>query len=986
MIGGFPKVLCLSPVESIKSLPEVVKGTAVRVGLGMYLRTLGGLELTASKLTRPKPLLLLTYLVLEGAKDRRHLSELFYPGTENPLAGLRVALKHIREDASGTLVTEDSTVSAAVAADALDLLKAAEQRDPSSLVELYEGPFLDGFYLHNWSSELEEWVLGTREYLAALVRQALLTLGEAAAAQGDLAATASYAERAYLLPGVPPLTPEQLELMHELLSAGKSPYMTTLRKEMEDLGMPLRLVEAAPDGTGARLFPAGAGDTPNNLKTSPTAFVGRDEELKTLTRHLDEPQNRLLTLVGAGGVGKTRLALEMARVQLERAHWQGAYFVALDTVSDAALIPQSIAQALAYRLPGRDPPLDELLAYIGQDRLLLVLDNYEQLIEGRSVVARLVDDCPNTSVIVTSRERLNLAAEGVYALAGLPVPADTDVGLAKIDEAGTLASVRLFVQRARRVALTFQLTPETAADVVAICRTVEGSPLGIELAAAWVGMMPLGDIANELSVNLGALEDRHRDTPERHKSLRAAFEHSWQLLNLQDQATLKRLAVFRGGFRREAAAEVVNASIPRLASFIEKSLIRVLPSGRYDRHLLLYQFSAEKLAQDGDEKQLYEARHANYYVLLAEQAEAQLRSETQGWWLARLEEEAANFQAALSWAVQNEPILSLRLASALGLYWYVVSSFEEGCSWFDKVLAQPELPPTALYAKTLYGAGRLARSHGDFTQARARLVASLALYQQLNDAAGAAKCLSELGILAAVQADDQAATALFEQGCALASEAGDEETLGILYLNLGLSHALAGRLSEATRLNEESLALRRKRGDRRAVAHTLANLALIALRQNDYARAHNLYDESFDLGRSLDNKGLMAEVLLGKAAVKNLTGEHAHAQVLITKGLELYLEQQDRLGVIDALMETASLAADRAALVAARLWGAVDVSRTKLNFPLRPFSGERYTKDLCRARAQVSDDLFSRAWAEGELWSLDEAAAQALAWLAESQS
>lgn len=953
----------------------------------MYLKTLGRLELGAGKLSRPKPLLLLTYLALEGAKDRRHLSELFYPGTANPLAGLRVALQHIREDADSTLVTEGPTVKAAVSADALELLEAAERHAFSSVVQLYRGPFLEGFYLKDWSSELEAWVLGTREYLASLVRRSLLSLAETSAAKGDFGAATKHAEQAYLLPGASPLTPEHLELMYDLLLAGKSSYLPKLRSEIEDLGMPLRIFSGAPSrGAGAYSSKDATTDIPNNLRLPATSFVGRDEELETLTQHITESRIRLLTIVGVGGVGKTRLALELARLQLERSHWSGVYFVALDAVRDTVLIPLHIAQALAYRLPGRDSTLDELLEYIGRSRTLLVLDNYEQLSEGRDVVAKLVHHCPNTTVIVTSRERLNLVAEWVYVLEGLPVPPETGVDLSRVKEVDLGASVQLFVQRAKRTDLRFQVTPETAADIVTICRIVEGSPLGIELAAAWVGMMPLKDIAEQLRSNLGFLEDRHQDVPERHKSLRAAFEHSWQLLNAQEQAALKRLSVFIGGFRREAAADVANASIPMLASLIDKSLIRILPSGRHDRHALLHQFAAEKLALDRSEKRVYEARHARYYLALAEEAEAQLRSANQGWWLVRLQEEANNFQATLSWALQfNQISLSLRLASALGLYWYFSSSFEEGRFWFDQVLAQPGLPRTSLYAKALHSAGRLARSCGNFGQARALLDDGLALYRHLNDIAGAAKCLSELGILAAVQADDRMAISLFEQGCVLASEAGDEECLVLLYNNLGLAHSIAGRLTEATRLNEQSLSLSQKRGDQHGVANSLNNLALVAARQNDHDRALKLYDESFNIGQSLRNKHLMGEALLGKASVRSLKGDVIEARVFIRKSLELYLGQKDRLGIIDALIETASLAAaERAEVLAARLWGATEVLRSKLNFPLRAFDRDRYDRDVGHAGAQLPEDLFKKAWAEGELWSLDEAAAQALIWLAEA--
>lgn len=949
----------------------------------MYLRTLGPLELSGGTLSRPKPLLLLTYLSLEGFKDRHYLGNLFYMDTRSPMTGLRVAFKHLRE--AGTLSPEDTALKVLVSCDALELLTAAEQHDDQKVLSLYKGSFLEGFYLKDLSQELEEWVVGTREYLASLFRQATLRLGEAVATKGDARLAAHYAEQAYTLAAAPPPEPKQLELIYSLLVAGKNPRASQLYKDFEDLGMPLNLspretsiLTANPNTP--QVYPSGLRTT-HNLPLLLTSFVGRQEELKDLEHYLRTPQHRLITLIGPGGIGKTRLSLELAYSQIELDYWEGIYFVPLESLQDPNLVLVQLANTLGYRLEGHDPLLKQLIRLIGQKPLLLILDNFEHLISGAPILAELLPYFPHLKIIVTSRERLNLAAEAIYEVEGLPLSAN---GVSHpLDSQNLEAAIDLFVQRAQQANLRFQLTPQNLADSARICRLLEGIPLALELAAAWVRGMSLSDIAQELATNPYFLTSQKQDALERHKSLRAVFEHSWALLKPVEQEALQKLSVFQGGFRREAAAKVTDTTLPVLACLVDKSLLRKLPNGRYDRHMLLYEFAREKLAGNPELEQSCATHHAHYFLSLAEEGELQLRQTNQSLWLKRLDEEESNFRAALSWSLEHQALdMSLRLVGSLGLYWYLRSSFEQGRSWFEQVLSQPNLPHNTHHTKVLNNAGRLARSYGDFAQAQALLEKCLGLCQHIPDDQGAVKSLNELGIVAAVQTSYEKAERYFQQGLELATSIHDEEGLGLILSNQGFLHTILGSFAAAQQALEQSLAINQKRGDNHGRAHVLNNLALVSLRQDAYSEALNFYRESFDLSQGLEDNQTMAESLWGMGVVYNQNNDYLKAKVYLKQSLKLYVELRKTPDIIDVLFETARLAKNIGEpRLALQLWGLTDSLRKRLNFPLSPFEQTRYGHDRITMQTQVTAKLFQEMQAEGSLWSLDEGVRKAFAWL-----
>ena len=369
-------------------------------------------------------------------------------------------------------------------------------------------------------------------------------------------------------------------------------------------------------------------------------------ELADIAHLLAQPECRLLTLTGPGGIGKTRLALEAAR-ELEGGFRDGAHFVELESLSASTSVVPSVASALGLELSEKDP-LSGLLRQLKDKQLLLVLDNYEHLLEGAALASDLFRACPHLKVLATSRERLNLEEERLLPIGGLAVPEER-VGLG---EALAYDAVQLFVQQARRVSPHFEVDEAALSHVLQICRLVEGHPLGLELAAVWVRALPVADLAREVGESLDLLSSDSRNANDRHKSIRAAFEHSWRLLSLREQDALARLSVIQGGFTREAASYVADAPMAVLAALVDKSLLRLAPSGRYHRHPLIHQYTQEKLTDQAVAHDT-QRRHAAYYL------ETMRKFTTSGQQHLRassdIEDDFENTATALAWSTDHKP-------------------------------------------------------------------------------------------------------------------------------------------------------------------------------------------------------------------------------------------------------------------------------------------------------------------------------------------
>ncbi len=733
--------------------------------------------------------------------------------------------------------------------------------------------------------------------------------------------------------------------------------------------------------------PSATGGRGRALPIPATPLLGRDQEVAAVIALLQRPTLRLVTLLGPGGVGKTRLAAQVA-TELIPAFADGVAFVALAALDDPGLVASAIAQALEVQEAGGQSLVGQLTGVLAGRRLLLALDNFEHVLAAAPLVAELLAGCPELRVLVTSRAPLRLHGEQEYLVP--PLAAPDPARLPALEDIARYDAVRLFVARAQQVQPDFALTPQTAPAVAAICARLDGLPLAIELAAARARLFPPRALLRRLDHRLALLVGGPRDLPARHQTLRATLDWSYGLLAPTEQTLLARLAVFVGGCSLEAIAAVCNPEgtldvLAGVEALLLQSLLRqaegVDGEPRYVLLETIHEYARERLAARG-ETEAFSRQHLLYVLELAETAEPALQGPEQGLWLARLEQEHANVRAALTWArEQGERVLALRLAGALGRFWLVRAHLSEGRRWLEGLLAlpRPEAVVSAVArAKALQGVAELAYRQGDYAESRACGEASLQVYRAAGDRAGMATTLNNLGNVATLQADYRRATTLYEETLALRRAIGDRWGIGVALNNLGTVAVQQGHDSQAAALYEESLALCREVGDKWGSALALDNLGEVAQRQGDYTRATELHERSLTLCRELGDHRGSASVLhnLGEVALRQ--GDLARARDLYRESLALRRELGDKLGVVYGLEGLAAVArAQGHAERAARLWGAAAAVRAALGAPLPP--GERPGREqaVTAARAALGAAAFEEAWSAGQALSPEQAIAEA---------
>jgi predicted ATPase/class 3 adenylate cyclase/DNA-binding NarL/FixJ family response regulator len=699
-----------------------------------------------------------------------------------------------------------------------------------------------------------------------------------------------------------------------------------------------------------------------NLPAQPTPLIGREQEVAAAAAMLRRPGTRLLTLSGAGGIGKTRLALQVAAELLDD-FADGVYFVALASISDPAFVPTAIAQALDIREAG-SPALAELLAgYLRDKQLLLLLDNFEHLPKASVVVAELLEVAPRLKVLITSRMRLHLYGEHEYVVPSLTLPDPRHVP--SLERLTHYEAVRLFIERAQAAKADFVVTNENAPAVAEICMRLDGLPLAIELAAARVKLLSPAMLLVRLTNRLALLTGGARNLPARQQTLRRTIDWSHDLLDRHEQVLFARLGVFVGGCTVEAASAVCNAAgdlpldiFDGLASLADKSLLR--QGARNDDELrfvmleTIREYAREQLVARGEDAVLQQ-HHAAYYLALAEAAVPELQGAQQATWLARLDAEHDNLRAALAWLLEQQAVeRSLRLAGALVPFWHIRGHLSEGRRWLEAALAlagsgagtrmakaapQPGTGHRAALARVLHGAGLLAHMQGDYLAARALYEESLALRRELGDRYGIASALNNLGIVAHYQGDYATARALHEESLALVREVGDTSGIAASLSNLGNIAFEQGDYVTARALREEGLTLMREVGDTSGIAADLGSLAEITLEQGDYVTARALYEESLTLLRGLGNTWGIAASLEGFAAVSSVQG---HAE------------------------QALRLAAAAAAL------------RQAISAPLSPAEQAQLERWLVLARQALSETTRTAAWEAGRAMTLEQAIASAL--------
>ena len=941
----------------------------------MRLQTLGGLKLEASDFQRPKPLLLLAYLAVEGAKDRRHLAEFFWSDASEPATSLRVALGQLRKGATQALNDDGQRVSLTLESDVAKLIEAIREQQFERVPALYTGSFLEGFLLPDWSAELEEWVYATREFLAAQVRNVLLRVAESQALQGKFAEAAQTAEQAYKVRGANPLEVDDLERLLALLLVGDSVLVGEVLREARELGLEPTIT--APQARAK--YAAQVKDSPRvaTLPTARTSFIGRDPELVEIGGLLERGEARLLTLLGPGGIGKTRLALQVAHDQVQENRFQdGVYMIALENLTNPQQIPRALADALGVSIQGNTDPLEAVVGFIGTGRVLIVLDNFEQLIEGAELVSNLLERCPNLTVLVTSRELLHLEEEFALPVAGLPIPKHGS----SLENAESNDAVRLFVQRAKRARIDFALEQIDVPFVLEICELLDGSPLGIELAAAWVKVLPISEIALEIKHNLDILETPVRNTKEGHRSLRAVFERSWALLTPREADVFARLAVFQGGFSREAASEVAGATISVLASLVDKSLLRVNQTGRYDRHALLHQYTLEKLELKPDEFEQARMRHLEFFKSLSLRADPLLLGPEQALWFERLEQELPNFRAALNWTIeqrQGEDFVSC--TRALRFLWVYRGYVSEGRAWLTRGIKEANIPKDGtFYAETIANLALVVSQQGDLVGADALYLENLAIYRTLNRKPNIAATLTNLAINARQQGRIETALAYGTESLELMRELGKPNGIALSLSNLASIELDLEQYAKARLSTEESLKIQRELGNTVFVANTLLNLGGIIGLQGDFLEARARLEEALVLYRNLGNAAGTATAQLNLGDIAQQQSDLVTAQAYYQASLPVLHDLNDLYVIPFGLEGLAGVFATTDFTRAAQLWGAAHALRERIGSPMPPYAQHTFETQVLSARRNFGEEPFNAAWAQGQTMPLDQVIALAL--------
>jgi predicted ATPase/DNA-binding SARP family transcriptional activator len=1022
----------------------------LRIYLFGHLRVLVDeqpLKLAALPRTAP----LWAYLLLRRAEviPRDHLAYLLWPDSSEAearanlrrhLHDLRRALPPAPDDRPWLLADAGSVRWNPAAAYWLDVDEFERlSANPNRLTEavaIYAGELLPNIY--------DDWALAERERLSNLYAADLRQLVALDRARGDFPQALDYARQ--LLQHDPLREDVARELIALRYAAGDrggalAEYQRLEQRLRDELGVaPMPETSAlyqaithnAPTSAGAVAAPpAGAviagrvagpsqrrPTPPSNLPSLLTSFVGREPELAALRGLIGQPESRarLLTLTGPGGTGKTRLSLEVAGRLLREAPElfpDGVFFVGLAAIEDSAFVAPALAAALDVRESGSRPLADSLKDFLREKRLLLVLDNFEQVVDAAPLVAELLTAAPGLRTIVTSRALLQLYGEYEFPVPPLDLPPTTDHRPPTTDESfedrrsriedrsaasddlrssvvgrrwsvvGQYAAVALFVERARAANSTFALADANAATVAEICVRLDGLPLAIELAAARSRLFEPQALLARLSGRLDFLTTQARNLASRQQTLRATIDWSYNLLTAVEQALFARLAVFAGVFTIDAAEAVTSElrieneklrnrapgqtllnsqfSIFNLVdSLVNQSMVRQLsaagPDGepRFRLLLTLREYAWERLEQRGEVQEL-QRRHADFFVQLAERAEPELQGQQPHIWLMRLTAQHDNLRAALEWTLgqtRDDVELGVRLAGALWRFWSILGNLSEGRNWIDRALAMLDAQPD------------------DANQPTAQSIVTIK---------ARAKALSGAGVIARQQGDFAAGRPLLEESLKLWRGLQDAHGLAYALFTLGMFDVDQENYKAARRWLEESLALWRSAGDSGGIGRALRGLGMAQLNEGDVVAARRTLEECLTLMRATKDTYGVAVTLsyLGLAVLRQR--DYAAARPLLQESLAAMWQLENKIGVVEALEGLAGVAAQTEQPArAARLFGAAEALRVAVGAPLSPADRTFIEPDLIAARSQLDAAVFDDAWAAGATLNLDQLVSYAL--------
>ena len=951
-----------------EAYPLPVNSMPQSVGLRVYL--LGPLRIerdgVAFSLSRRKVEALLAYLLRHPEPQTRdYLATLFWGDSSDAQArhSLRTALATVRKEVAADLLLADRdqvqlNPDFACWVDLHTLLAVEQELDTIAIdlllakVALWQGDLLTGFY--------EDWIVLEREHYRERLLKLCLQATQTLRARSEYTQAIAVAQRVLTLD--PANEHAHQHLMFCYMAAGDRPaalrqYELCERLLEEELDVPpqpettalyhwIRQQSSEAAATAARI---------TNLPIPLTSFVGRTDATAAVKRLLTPigGKTRLLTLTGAGGSGKTRLAIQVATDLIDR-FADGVWWVELAALTEGEQVARAVAKALGVTERPQEPAVQSVVNFLGEKQLLLVIDNCEHVIAASAQLAvELLSRCPHLQILTTSREALNVAGEMIWQVPtlGLPIPQQvvlTDLLL-------QFECIRLFVERASAVQPGFHLTLENAPAVVNICTQLDGIPLAIELAAACTDSLTLDEIATHLNDRFRLLAWNQQAALPRHQTLRAAIEWSDNLLSTTERALLYRLAVFAGSWTVEAAVAICGPGVGKqgvtvpevgrlLLRLVDKSLVTIHEQNgslRYHLSETIRQYALEK-GQEQDKTDTLSDRHLAYFLTWTETNIRKLQGSEQALWLERIEQEHANLRATLRWAMESHEVeAALRLSAALWRFWYARGYLQEGRSWLEQALAIEYKDPKskiAVQADALNGAGGVAYAQGDYASAQRFYAASLDLREQTEDAAGIAIALNNLGLVARNLGDYARASALLEQ----------------------------------------SITQCRALGDAIGIAYALTSLGEVARLQGDIPRAVMFYEESLLRWQELDNQGGMATALhnLGYMALRQqntrLALKHFRA------GLTIFQQHGNQRGLALCLAGLAGAAGQMGQPErAARLFGAEHTLHETIGASLEPADRADRDQHITFVRSQLDAPTFQINWNEGTLMKVEQAVSYA---------
>lgn len=717
------------------------------------------------------------------------------------------------------------------------------------------------------------------------------------------------------------------------LGVGPSPLTQTLYAQIRD-GLPLDEEISAHQ---TRYW--------HNLPLATTSLVGRTEELEQLGELLADPTQRLITILGPGGIGKTRLALASASENAVGFR-NGVLFVALVGVSDSHFLPNAIIAALDTPLPAGHSPPEQLIGFLRDKELLLLLDNYEQFLPDVTFLTRLLRSAPAVTVLVTSRERLAMQAEYVFDLEGLDYP--QSASSLSGNSLSEYSALQLFVERARQVQRHVSFTTADVSAILRIGRITEGMPLALELAAAALRSHSCTFVASTLESGQQLLSTQLRDLPERQRSMQTVFAHSMRLLAADEYQAFCALSLFRGGFTAHAAEEVASAPPQLVASLVDKSLLRVSHSHdhtpRYDMHELMRQFAERELEASGAATRVRERYHA-YFTALARAASIGLVGAQPGPWVARLEPEIDNLRMVLQGLKHEAPADALRMAFDLYWFWHSRSYLQEGLDWFSSLSSLNPPVSSSLQADVYRATSFFALCLNRVEEAMAWISKSLTLYRTLDmtdreTAEGYVYALTRLSFTFLFRAEYDQALAVSHEARKLAQEMGSKRFTAMALFGAGEAYVMQERYDQAQQSYEESMPLIRASGDIRAIGHRLGRLANISAAQGNLEQARLLCRQALTTCTECQDHVGLTMALLVAVRLANLDGDFQRAALL--------------LGATEIILDANPIV---------RTW---------------PQDRRSYHASIALLRAQLDAGVFEQQWARGRALSLEQTVTLAL--------